>query len=180
MGSGAAEAVDLGAMGVGLTGTPFSWFVGPRDRQRTGVPSYSGVKYDDLWPGISARWNGKARDLESTFTVAPGADPNQKPTSAACSCRSRRGHSRGQLLRSGSAHPRQAGRAAALRSAVAGLRQVAASVSGSRRCGNCGPCHSPSSGYPNTKPLNRHGPRPFGEVGGGQTANFAALKGTDQ
>ena len=46
-------------------------------RWRTGVPTYSRVKYDDIYPGISLVYYGNQRQLEYDFVVAPGADPRQ-------------------------------------------------------------------------------------------------------
>src|SRR5882724_11863607 len=46
-------------------------------RWRTGVPTYSRVKYNDIYPGISLVYYGNQRQLEYDFVVAPGADPRQ-------------------------------------------------------------------------------------------------------
>ncbi len=43
----------------------------------TGVPSYSSVRYDDVYPGISAVYYGDDEgQLEYDFIVAPGVDPS--------------------------------------------------------------------------------------------------------
>src|SRR5258708_3455879 len=44
---------------------------------RTGVPTYSRVKYNEIYPGISLIYYGNQRQLEYDFVVAPGADPRQ-------------------------------------------------------------------------------------------------------
>jgi beta-propeller repeat-containing protein/putative Ig domain-containing protein len=46
-------------------------------RWRTGVPTYSRVKYESIYPGISLVYYGNQRQLEYDFVVAPGADPRQ-------------------------------------------------------------------------------------------------------
>ena len=46
-------------------------------RWRTGVLTYSRVKYENVYPGISLVYYGNQRQLEYDFVVAPGADPHQ-------------------------------------------------------------------------------------------------------
>src|SRR5580704_5937463 len=46
-------------------------------RWRTGVPTYSRVKYENIYPGISLVYYGNQRQLEYDFVVAPAADPSQ-------------------------------------------------------------------------------------------------------
>ena len=42
------------------------------------VPNYSGVVYQNVYPGVSAQFSGDSqKELEYGFTVAPGADPSQ-------------------------------------------------------------------------------------------------------
>jgi uncharacterized repeat protein (TIGR01451 family) len=41
------------------------------------VPTYSRVKYNDIYPGISLIYYGNQHQLEYDFVVAPGADPRQ-------------------------------------------------------------------------------------------------------
>jgi hypothetical protein len=43
----------------------------------TGVPTYRGVVYRNLYPGIDLNYTGSGPKLKSEFLVAPGADPNQ-------------------------------------------------------------------------------------------------------
>jgi hypothetical protein len=42
---------------------------------RTNIPSYSRVKYADVYPGVDLVFYGNQRRLEYDFIVAPGADP---------------------------------------------------------------------------------------------------------
>jgi hypothetical protein len=48
---------------------------GQQGRWQTGVPTFDGVRYRNLYPGIDLRYNGFDGALKSTFTVAPGANP---------------------------------------------------------------------------------------------------------
>jgi len=43
---------------------------------RTNLPTYSGIAYRELYPGIELRYEGTDGKLKSTFNVAPGADPS--------------------------------------------------------------------------------------------------------
>lgn len=43
----------------------------------TGLSTYAAISYQQLYPGISMRYEGQAGDLKSTYFVAPGADPTQ-------------------------------------------------------------------------------------------------------
>jgi uncharacterized protein (TIGR03437 family) len=42
---------------------------------RTGVPTYSKVRYGNVYPGVDLVYYGNQRQLEYDFLVAPGADP---------------------------------------------------------------------------------------------------------
>lgn len=44
---------------------------------RAGVPSWTRVRYQEVWPGIDLIFYGNPRQLEQDVTVAPGADPNR-------------------------------------------------------------------------------------------------------
>jgi hypothetical protein len=46
-------------------------------RWRTGVPSWTRVHYDEVWPGIDLAFYGNPKQLEHDVIVAPGADPGQ-------------------------------------------------------------------------------------------------------
>lgn len=43
---------------------------------RTNLPTYSGIAYRELYPGIELRYEGTDGKLKSTFHAAPGADPS--------------------------------------------------------------------------------------------------------
>jgi len=55
--------------------TRVSYFKGTRDQWRTGLQSYSSVRYREPWPGVDLVVSGTAGELKSTFVVRPGADP---------------------------------------------------------------------------------------------------------
>jgi aldose sugar dehydrogenase len=42
---------------------------------RTDVPTFAGVRYDEVYPGISVLYYGRQDRLEYDFKIAPGADP---------------------------------------------------------------------------------------------------------
>jgi len=55
-----------------------NYFFGSDSRRwRTGVPTFSKVAYENVYPGISLVYYGNQRQLEYDFVVAPGADPRQ-------------------------------------------------------------------------------------------------------
>ena len=60
-----------------LPGTK-NYFVG-RDKTKwaTGVPLYSRVESDNVYPGIDLAFRGVQKDLEFDFLISPGADPRQ-------------------------------------------------------------------------------------------------------
>jgi hypothetical protein len=45
-------------------------------RWRTGLPTYEGVVYRNLWPGIDLAFRGDGGDLKYEFRLAPGANPD--------------------------------------------------------------------------------------------------------
>src|SRR5262245_35807937 len=52
-----------------------NYFIGGDSRRWiTGVPAYSKVMYEQVWPGVDLVWHGANRQLEHDFIVAPGAD----------------------------------------------------------------------------------------------------------
>ncbi len=53
-----------------------SYFTGSRSDWKTGLPTYGGVVYRDLWPGIDLVYSGTTSRLKYTFVVQPGADPS--------------------------------------------------------------------------------------------------------
>jgi hypothetical protein len=46
---------------------PSNWF--------EGVPAYSGIRYEQPWPGIDVLFDGASGGIESIYTIAAGADP---------------------------------------------------------------------------------------------------------
>ncbi len=58
-----------------LTGRVNTYYGSDPARWRTGLPTYGRLTYYELWPGIDLSYEGRAGNLKSTFTVAPGADP---------------------------------------------------------------------------------------------------------
>jgi beta-propeller repeat-containing protein len=51
-------------------------YVGPRDQHRSNIPTYSKLRYVDVWPGIDVLFLGKNDRLKFQFEIAPGADPS--------------------------------------------------------------------------------------------------------
>lgn len=50
----------------------------PGDDRRTwyaDVPTHAQIQYTGVWPGIDVMYDGRSGGLESTYAVAPGADP---------------------------------------------------------------------------------------------------------
>lgn len=55
-----------------------NYFIGDDPaRWHSGLPTYAGVTYPELYPGISLSYGGQERALKGTFVVQPYADPNQ-------------------------------------------------------------------------------------------------------
>src|SRR5580704_12810788 len=53
-------------------------FIGNDPRKwRSNVPTYTKVKYDEIYSGIDLIYYGNPRQLEYDFVVAPGADPRR-------------------------------------------------------------------------------------------------------
>src|SRR5262249_50723835 len=46
-----------------------------RTRWRAGVPTFSRVRYAQVWPGVSVDFHGNRSRLEYDLNLAPGADP---------------------------------------------------------------------------------------------------------
>lgn len=71
-GGSPAPAVD----GTGELAGRANYFIGDDPAQwRTGVPTYAGVEYRGVYPGIDLVYYGNQRQLEFDFIVAPRADP---------------------------------------------------------------------------------------------------------
>ena len=54
----------------------FSYFKGQPEDWNTGIPTYSELVYEDLWPGIDLVYSGTVNQLKYEFRVKPGADPD--------------------------------------------------------------------------------------------------------
>ncbi len=65
-----------------MTGTELlpglvNYFIGNDPRKwHTNLPTYAGILYQELYPGINLRYDGTDGLLKATFLVAPGADPS--------------------------------------------------------------------------------------------------------
>jgi len=59
------------------TSAVVSYMKGREPRWMTGLPTYAGVVYADLWPGIDLVYGGTSGRLKYTFLVRPGADPDR-------------------------------------------------------------------------------------------------------
>lgn len=54
-----------------------NYFIGnDASRWHTNLPTYAGVIYRQLYPGIDLRYDGTQKALKGTFILAPGADPS--------------------------------------------------------------------------------------------------------
>ena len=60
-----------------LTPAVISYFKGPREQWYTGLKTYQGVVYADLWPGIDLEYSGTINELKYRLVIWPGADPAQ-------------------------------------------------------------------------------------------------------
>jgi hypothetical protein len=66
---GTAQSLEAGQANYLLGNNPSGWI--------TGVPMYAGVQYSNVYSGVNLLYYGNQQQLEYTFTVAPGANPNQ-------------------------------------------------------------------------------------------------------
>jgi len=64
-------------VGLDKTGTAISYFQGPPGNWKYGLPSYSRILYENLWPGIDLAYSGSADRMKYEFIVRPGADPDR-------------------------------------------------------------------------------------------------------
>ncbi|MBN2491064.1 MAG: SBBP repeat-containing protein [Planctomycetes bacterium] len=55
----------------------FSYFKGPKEDWKAGLPTFSKVVYPELWPGIDLVYAGTVNQLKYEFVVAASADPAQ-------------------------------------------------------------------------------------------------------
>ena len=54
-----------------------SYFKGPTETWNVGLPVYTSLIYENLWPGIDLVYTGTSGQLKYTFLVEPGGDPSQ-------------------------------------------------------------------------------------------------------
>jgi len=55
-----------------------NYFIGNEpSRWLTDLPTYAGIVYEQLYPGIDLRYDGAQRTLKGTYTLAPHADPSR-------------------------------------------------------------------------------------------------------
>src|SRR6267378_593521 len=72
------EGANLEAKISGIDSLPgkVNYFLGNKpEHWRTNIPTYSRVKYAQVYPGVDLVFYGNQRSLEYDFVVAPGADP---------------------------------------------------------------------------------------------------------
>jgi len=68
---------DVQPVGKDRTEAIISYFKGSPEEWKTGLSTYAGITYPDLWPGIDLVYSGDASLLKYTCHVRPGADPGQ-------------------------------------------------------------------------------------------------------
>jgi hypothetical protein len=61
--------------GLDLLPARTNYFLGDRSHWRTNVPTYSRVRYDQVYRGIDVVYYGRQNQLEYDFILSPGADP---------------------------------------------------------------------------------------------------------
>ena len=66
---------DVSPRGEDETGAVISYFRGGPEEWHTGIPTYSKVVYENLWPGINLVHRGAEGSLKYEFVIHPGADP---------------------------------------------------------------------------------------------------------
>jgi hypothetical protein len=71
---GAAE--DTIPTGDKKTDAVISYFRGRSDAWKSGLPAYSRIVYENLWPGIDLAYSGSTDRLKYEFVVQPGVDPS--------------------------------------------------------------------------------------------------------
>ena len=73
----AGARANLNPVGAGLLAGTSNYFLGnDPSLWRTGVPTYSSVRYSAVYPGVDLVYYGNQQQLEYDFVVAPRADPN--------------------------------------------------------------------------------------------------------
>lgn len=73
--AGSAEAPEM--EGIERLPGVANYYLGHDQAQwQTGIPTYRGVRYSDLYPGIDLLFYGNRQEIEHDFVVAPGRDPS--------------------------------------------------------------------------------------------------------
>jgi Beta-propeller repeat/RTX calcium-binding nonapeptide repeat (4 copies) len=67
---------EASPVGVSPADTAVSYFEGDQEDWVTDVPTYDGLQYREVWPGIDLRYGSTSGALKYEFEVAPGADPS--------------------------------------------------------------------------------------------------------
>ena len=62
-------------IGINPTGGTANYYVGDPSAWRSGIPTYAGVRFSNIYDGIDWVFRGNEKNIEYDFLVAPGADP---------------------------------------------------------------------------------------------------------
>jgi hypothetical protein len=73
---GLVGAKSVRPRGEDVRETKVSYFLGPKEKWRTGLPAYGRVVYEDVYPGIDMQVSTQGRGLEYGFVVKHGANPS--------------------------------------------------------------------------------------------------------
>ena len=65
---------DVKPVGHEPTPAVVSYFKGPREEWKAGLPTYASVVYSNLWPGIDLAFRGHEGALKYEFRIDPGAN----------------------------------------------------------------------------------------------------------
>jgi len=68
---------DVKVVGHERTPAVVSYFSAQPSEQKTGLPTFAGVVYEELWPGIDLVYGSESGRPKYSFVVKPGADPNR-------------------------------------------------------------------------------------------------------
>ena len=71
---GARPVAPIGAQ---PSPTRVNYLNGPADQWQTDLPTYDQLLRQDAWPGVDVLYERNGTGVESTYVVAPGADPSQ-------------------------------------------------------------------------------------------------------
>jgi hypothetical protein len=72
---GLVGAKSVRPRGEDVLKTTVSYFLGPKERWRTGLPAHGRVVYEEVYPGIDMQVSTQGHGLEYGFVVKPGAKP---------------------------------------------------------------------------------------------------------